>query len=122
MMFKNFILLIYVAYTAIFATTDDDTAPWRQAELAIPLQDAALIRSANDGLKGKSAPQVFFTSQPKKYDSESDTDFKNRMVMPELLCRVGWEGALFLMSSSTKLQEFFGGPNPNVPLCLKKKK
>jgi hypothetical protein len=117
-MFKNFVSLVCIVYSVIFAANEDDIAFWRQAEMAIRSQNVELIKE-NAELRGRTAPQEFFISQSKKIDGESDTDFKNRLLIPVLLCRVGWEGALFLMASDTILQEFFDGPN--VPLCLKRK-
>ncbi len=67
----------------------------------------------------KKAPITFFTSQPKRDTCETDEIFRNRMLIPSLLCQVGWEGAFFLMASSVTLDRFFKN-GVEVPLSLKK--
>ena len=116
MCLKLFICLwTYSLCSTVFAATD--ITVWEQASQTLRYQTNDRIAHFSTELSDQKAPLHFFTSQPKKFEYETPEAYKERMLVPALLCKVGWKGTLFLMSSGENIQKFFQG---NVPLCLKK--
>lgn len=109
---RNFLLvLIFINYTSAFSTDllPSETDIWTKAISAIQSQDQGQIKTTDSQLKGKFAPKAFFTSQSQKYEGETEKDYKKRTLLPELLCTVGWNGALFLTSSGNVFGQLFPG-------------
>ncbi|MEI7493168.1 MAG: hypothetical protein WCJ92_01045 [Alphaproteobacteria bacterium] len=116
MFLKVFICLwTYTLCSTVVNATDINV--WEQASQALRYQNIDLIRRFSTELSDEKAPLELFTSQQKKSNWETPEAYKERMLVPALLCKVGWKGTLFLMSSGENIQEFFQG---NLPLCLKK--
>ncbi|MEI6882059.1 MAG: hypothetical protein WCK82_12120, partial [Bacteroidota bacterium] len=64
-------------------------------------------------MSDQKAPLELFISQQKKGNWETPYDYNRRILVSALLCKVGWKGTLFLMSSEENIQKFYEG---NVPL------
>ncbi|MCX7352049.1 MAG: hypothetical protein NTW22_02035 [Proteobacteria bacterium] len=116
MCLKLFICLwTYSLCSTVFAATD--ISVWEQASQALQYQNNDRIRHFSTELSDQKAPLELFISQQKKGNWETPYDYNRRILVSALLCKVGWKGTLFLMSSEENIQKFYEG---NVPLCLKK--
>lgn len=116
MFLKIFICLwTYTLCSTVVAVSSPDVVKlWEEAAKAVKYYwNPEHIISLHNQLKGKIAPPDFLTvHQQEKCKWESTVDFKNRMLIPELLCSVGWEGTLFLMSQTKAFQTYFAQQTP----------
>ena len=95
MFLKIFICLwTYTLCSTVFAVSSPEVIKlWEEAAQAVKCSwNSERVIAFHSQLKGKVAPHDFSTvHQQKKREWESTIDFKNRMLIPELLCNVGWE-------------------------------
>ncbi len=111
MMILKFLVFVfaYTSFSVGYAVSSPDVlALWDRAVGAVKFQQQEAITELNEQLKGQVAPPDFLSvHQPTKYGCESSSDYQKRILIPELLCSVGWGNTLFLMSNITIFQQYF---------------
>ncbi len=107
------IMILWIGCTAIFSADSlDELESWKKAQIALQLLHSADIKKniveLNEKLKEKIAPAEFKSLRPVQYESEQKETFKKRKLVHSLLCKVGWQGTLFLLASKQTFEDFFG--------------
>ena len=107
------IMILWIGCTAIFSADSlDELESWKKAQIALQLLHSADIKKniveLNEKLKEKIAPAEFKSLRPVQYESEQKETLKKRKLVHSLLCKVGWQGTLFLLASKQTFEDFFG--------------